>query len=124
MDKRKFPRVVARFIVTCNMDRSLEMHMWIGNREIDALMLNLSQEGMAILTQYNVRAGSVISIKFTLINLGTIVDEDRVRSMEMVGKVCYNTLAQGREYRLGISFVRISRKDKEAIANFVRSEIK
>ncbi|UCD15801.1 MAG: PilZ domain-containing protein [Candidatus Omnitrophota bacterium] len=121
LNKRKFERVKARFVVSCNMDRSLEMHMWVGNREIDALMLDLSQEGMAILAKYDIPKATVLSIKFTLINVNA--DEDRVRSMEIVGRVRYSISSEKKEYKLGISFIRISKRNKEAIANFVKSEM-
>ena len=68
-EKRKSKRLKAEFIVTYKIDKPVEVHMWISDREVDALMLDLSESGMAILTNYDIPASTTLVIKFTLINL-------------------------------------------------------
>lgn len=118
-EKRKSKRLKAEFIVTYKIDKPVEVHMWISDREVDALMLDLSESGMAILTNYDIPASTTLVIKFTLINLYADKDE-RVTSIKILGEVRYNVLSKESEYRLGISFTQIANEDKHAIAKFIK----
>ena len=48
-ERRRATRVRAEFIVIYRVDRPMEVRMWIGNREVNAMMLDLSEIGMGIL---------------------------------------------------------------------------
>jgi len=116
-ERRKSSRIEVKFVVTYQVDKPIEVRMWVGNKEVNALMLDLSEQGMAILTKHEIPIMSSLAIKFTLINLG--VDKDQqMRSMEMIGEVRYS-YKEDSEHRLGIFFTRISQEDKQAIVNFV-----
>ena len=119
-DRRKHRRLKVNFIIIYQVNKPVHVLMLIGGREIDALMLDLSEVGMAILTNYNIPVTTSLLIKFTFINVDTVLEDERVRSMEIIGEV-RNSSPEGRdEYRLGISFIKIAEKDKVAIANFVK----
>lgn len=106
--------------MTYQVNQPLSLRATIGwDDEVVAVMLNLSQEGMAISTNYDIPAGTIILIKFTLINLAA-TDEERIESMRMTGLVKSNVLLGKDEHRLGIEFTNINEKDKIAIANFVK----
>jgi c-di-GMP-binding flagellar brake protein YcgR len=116
-ERRKSARIEVKFVVTYQVHKPIEVRMWVGNKEVNALMLDLSEQGMAILTKYEIPIASSLAIKFTLINLQA--DKDRqMHSMEIIGGVRYS-YKEDNEHRLGISFTRISQEDKTAIANFV-----
>ena len=117
-DRRRSKRVKAEFIVTYKVDSPAEVVMRIGGREINAIMLNLSDAGMAVLTKYKIPALTVVLIEFTLIDLNAN-GEDRVKSMDVLGEVRHNVLLEPDEYQLGISFSQISEKDKSALSAFV-----
>jgi c-di-GMP-binding flagellar brake protein YcgR len=118
-EKRRFKRQKAKFIITYKLDNAVQMHMLIGSREVDALMVDLSEVGIAVLTKYDIPVSTNFLIKFTLINLHAH-KEERVKSIEATGKVRYKVLTQDNVYRLGISFTRLSEEDRRAIANFVK----
>ena len=118
-ERRKFKRLKANFIVIYRVDKPLEVVMVVGTREITALMLDMSEGGMAILTGYNIPMQTIIYLKFTLINPYVFTD-DRIRTMEITGEVRYNARLENNEYRLGIYFMRISDEDKAAIVSFVK----
>lgn len=119
-DRRKSKRPEASFILTYQVNQPLSLRATIGwDDEVVAVMLDLSQEGMAISTNYDIPAGTIILIKFTLINLAAS-DEERIESMRMTGLVKSNVLIDKDEHRLGIQFTNINEKDKFAIANFVK----
>ncbi|MFH1046089.1 MAG: hypothetical protein V1727_03905, partial [Candidatus Omnitrophota bacterium] len=75
-------------------------------------------DGMAILTEKNIPALSVLAINFNLINEFE-KKENQEKPMELEGEVRYNIFLQERAYRLGISFTKISKKDKDEITNFI-----
>lgn len=121
-ERRRSKRLEANFTFVYQIDKPLSVRMKLGwDSHIDALMVDLSEHGMAILTDNNIPVDTVLSMKFTLINSELKEnDENRVRSMEIVGKVCSNILQEKEEYRLGISFTQIDPQDRLAIANFVK----
>ena len=122
-EKRRCPRVKAAFVVTFGVNRPMEVRMLIGNKEIDAVMLDLSKLGMAIVTNYDIPTETIIFMKFTLIN-PFVKKNERVKSMEVTGEVRNNTLLKKKKHRMGIFFTQISQKEKNAIASFVNSAIK
>ena len=83
-------------------------------------MSDLSESGMAILTNFDIPISTVLQIKFTLINTNAR-DEKRIRSIEMSGEVRNNTITDKKIHRLGIKFQHINDADKEAISAFVKS---
>ena len=122
-ERRKHRRLKVSFIIIYQINKPAHVLMLIGGREIDALMLDLSEVGMAILTNYSVPIKTSLLIKFTFINVDAVLEDERVRSMEITGEV-RNSSPEGRdEYRLGISFIKIAEKDKAAIANFVKTSL-
>ena len=122
-ERRQFLRVEVEFFVTYKVDRPVEVHAWISNKEINALMLDLSEAGMAIVTNCDIPTATVLSLKFTLIDLHAD-QEKQVKLINMTGEVCNSTLVENDEHRLGISFTEISEEDKSAIADFVKMAMK
>jgi c-di-GMP-binding flagellar brake protein YcgR len=118
-DKRKSKRLRVNLSLTYRIDKPLSMRMMISNREIRATMLDLSEGGLSVLTDYNIPPLSVLFIKFTLFK----IEEEDVSfygPMEIVGEVLYNIPLGGNEYRLGIRFKLISKADKAEIINFIK----
>jgi c-di-GMP-binding flagellar brake protein YcgR len=98
--------------------------MVVGDKSLYALMIDLSESGMAIETKYNLPVKSVLFIKFTLINHLIDDDDQRFRSMDMVGEVRNSVPFEEKEYRVGILFTQIAEEDKTAIKEFVKAAIK
>ncbi len=118
-ERRKARRIKVRFIITYKLVYPIEIKMWIGGREVNALMLDLSPMGMAILTKYDLPALTRLSINFTLIN-PYVEKENRIKAMEIEGEVKNNILLEKDEHRLGFVFTQITEKDKSEIVNFVK----
>ncbi|MFC1658912.1 PilZ domain-containing protein [Candidatus Omnitrophota bacterium] len=116
-ERRRSVRIAVRFILTYQVHEPIKVRMWIGNKEVSALMLDLSPEGMAILTQYEIPLATILAMSFTLINLQAEKDK-QMRSMGIMGEVRYAS-QEGYEQRLGISFTHIGKEDKVAIASFI-----
>lgn len=116
-ERRQHRRLMVNLIVIYNVLRPLKTLMFLREKEIGALTMDLSEGGMALCTNYNIPVETTLLIKFTLINIE--VDEPTtVKSMEISGEVRYNILDKD-GYRLGICFTQISQEDQAAIAAFV-----
>jgi len=120
LERRKFKRAKVRFIVMCRVNSPLSVRIIVGHKEINAISLNLSEGGMAILTNYGIPTSSLITVEFIALNDNAFRDQDRSRSMEVQTQVRYNFLTKERAYRLGVSFIDISEDDRRFIADFVR----
>ncbi|MCM8801145.1 MAG: PilZ domain-containing protein [Candidatus Omnitrophica bacterium] len=119
-ERRRFRRVPVDFIVIYQVNEPLVVKMSIGwDTEVEAMMLDLSEGGMAVLTNYYIPKDTVLSLRFTLVNL-SLSDQEKIRMMRIVGNVRYAILIGNNEYRIGICFTEISDSDKKAISDFVK----
>lgn len=118
-EHRRFKRIRVNLSVVYRVAKPLGIRMVVGNKEIRSTMLDLSEGGISVLTNYDIPMSSQLMIKFTLFR----VENDDVSfygPMEIIGEVRYNMPLGGNEYRLGICFVRLGRQDKTEIADFVK----
>ena len=120
-ERRKSKRVSARFAVTFKVETPSEVAASIDKMEIDSLMLDLSEGGMAIVTNCDIPAGAILLNGFTLINTFSGYGSERTKVMDMVCEVRYTIPIGKREHRLGFCFKRISSDYKKAIADFVEA---
>ena len=117
---RKSERLDTAFTLTYQIEKPLALRVQLGfTDDIDALMLNLSDLGMAIITKHNLPVRIQLYIKFNIIDLRLQGDE-RCRHMEITGEIVSNISLPDSSHRIGIRFDRISDADKFAISNFVR----
>jgi len=123
LERRKFKRVKANFIVIYKISYPLQTRMMIGDTEVHAVMSNLSENGMALLTNYNIPFATSLAMKFILINENAISDTERIKQIEVNGEVRYSMWSERGECRLGICFTDISEADRRTIANFVRMQV-
>ncbi|MFH0738657.1 MAG: PilZ domain-containing protein [Candidatus Omnitrophota bacterium] len=119
-ERRKFPRVSVGFIVLCKVNESMQLNILVGNTEMQAIMSNLSEEGMSIMTSYNVPKSTNVNFKFILVNDRALTEEGRVNTIEVKGEVCYSRFLKDRAYQLGIHFIDISDTDRNFIKEFIR----
>lgn len=121
-EMRRFKRVNVSFSVLYTVDAPLTVRMQVGSKEFDAEALDLSEEGMAILTkskQYAIPAFTKVTVKFTMLNRSAI-DEDRYRSIEIKGEVLSSFFMKEKGvYRFGIHFIDISDHERAFINDFV-----
>ena len=118
-EHRKFKRIRINLSVVYRVSKPFGIRMVVGNKEIRATMLDLSEGGISILTNCDIPMASQLFIKFTLFR----VENDDVSfygPMQITGEVRYNMPLGGHEYRLGICFTKLGNQDKAEIADFVK----
>jgi len=117
---RKSERLDTSFTLIYQVEKPLALRIQLGfTNDIDALMLNLSDLGMAIITKHDLPAGIQLRIKFNIIDLHLQGDE-RWRHIEITGETVSNVSLPDSSHRIGIRFDKISGADRLAISNFVK----
>ncbi|MBM3254976.1 MAG: PilZ domain-containing protein [Candidatus Omnitrophica bacterium] len=119
-ERRRFQRVNVSFIVVYKVNQPVQVSMMLGNKEVHAIMSNLSINGMSILTNYNLPAATIISSKFILLNEKAPKIMDRVKAIEVKGEVRYSRFIKELAYQLGIHFTDITDSDRSFIGEFIK----
>jgi len=118
-NQRKSERKDAFFSLSYSIEKPYELRISLSlPDETNALMQNLSDIGTAITTRYNIPIGTLLRIKFNLLNLH-LRGEERLKRMEIISEVVSNVDLPDGGYRLGVKFDNISEEDKAAIRDFV-----
>ncbi|MDD5466072.1 MAG: PilZ domain-containing protein [Candidatus Omnitrophica bacterium] len=121
---RKSARSQAAFTLNYSIEKPFELRISLGlPDETGALMQDLSDLGAAIITSYDIPPGTLLRIKFNLMNL-RLFGEKRLRRMELIAEVMSNSVMPDESHRIGIRFDKISEEDKAAIRDFVERDKK
>jgi c-di-GMP-binding flagellar brake protein YcgR len=123
-DRRRYQRLDLDVVVMYSVAEPLSIRATIGDREIEATMLNLSLGGMALITEYNIPVWTIIDIRFTLTKINKEGTIGIYGPMKIRGEVRSNIQLEEKEYRLGISFIRIEDKDKVELTEFLKTIIR
>ena len=119
-NRRQFQRLDTTFTLTYRIEKPLALSIELGiSGDIDALMLNLSDSGMAIITRHNLPAGTQLSLKLNIIDLRLQGDE-RCKRMEIGGEIVSNVSLPELGHKIGIRFNLISEANKLIISNYVK----
>jgi c-di-GMP-binding flagellar brake protein YcgR len=119
-ERRKSERIDVGFTLIYSVEKPYTLRISLGFADdIEAVMLNLSDLGIGIIAKHNLPPGTLLYIKFTIIDL-TLQGEARRRRMEITGEVASSISLPGQSHRIGIRFDKISEEDKLAISNFVK----
>ncbi len=119
-NRRKTLRQDAAFTLDYGIEKPYALRASFGLKDdLGALMLDLSENGMAMLTSIELPRGCLLRIRFNFINLH-LFGQERSRRMELVGKVVSHVRLERGDYRIGVVFNRISEEDKAAIRDFIK----
>lgn len=102
-ERRANKRVRMNCTVTYRANEPLTARFMMGSNDIQAKMVDISQNGMAMVTDYDIPISTVLSMRFTLLK----VDKEIVTfsgPTEITGEVKSNLPAEGNGHRLGICF--------------------
>lgn len=119
-NRRQSARMDAAFSLSYSIEKPYDLRIKLGLAdEASALMQDLSDLGMAIITQYDIPVGTQLRLKFNLMNL-RLTGEKRLRRMEFIADAVSNVVLPDNSHRIGIRFDNISEEDKAAIRDFVK----
>jgi c-di-GMP-binding flagellar brake protein YcgR len=118
-EQRRFKRMKINLSVVYRLARPAAVRLLIGNKEVRATMVDLSEGGLSVLTNYDIPKSTALLIKFTLFKVEN-EDVSFYGPMDIAGEVRYNMPLGGNEYRLGIFYKKIKKQDKIEISNFLK----
>jgi len=124
VEKRKYKRVNVSFTVVYEVNSPLSVRMKVNNREVNAIALDLSEGGIAVLTSYDIPKSTQVKVKFIIFNEDALSTKERSRWIEVKGEVRYGCSTKENAFRVGICFMDISASDRAFIAEFVRMLIR
>lgn len=119
-DRRRFQRLSFNHTVLFCVDGPKSISDILGQKEIEATTLDLSQEGMALLTEHNIPAWSMLRLKFYLRRAEENGFIGFDQPITVIGEVRSSILLENNSYRLGIYFKEIAPADKTELANFIK----
>lgn len=119
-DRRRFQRLELNITVYYRVKEPLNIKVMVGDKEIEATMLDLSVGGIGILTKFDIPARTILLIKFTLAKMNKQGQISFYGPMDIDGEVRYNILEDKNQHRLGIRFIKIDKLDQVEIAKFVK----
>lgn len=123
-DRRRFQRLDLNITILYRVDEPPAVRMQIGDKDVEATMLNLSEGGMGLVTEYNIPLWSFLSIKFTLSKMDKGGLVKFFGPLKIKGEVRSSVSMEKNEYRLGIRFMELDYQDKGAITDFVKSALR
>jgi c-di-GMP-binding flagellar brake protein YcgR len=119
-ERRLYERLKVNITVVYQVDKPIKVKMLVGKEEVEAPMLDLSEGGISILTEYNIPAYTRLSIKFMLYRLEKATNFKLYESLRVKGEVKYSFASEGNKYRLGVCFKDLDYGSKSIIAEFVK----
>ncbi|KPK99190.1 MAG: hypothetical protein AMJ95_00070 [Omnitrophica WOR_2 bacterium SM23_72] len=119
-ERRRFTRMPVSFTVFYRVNAPAVIRIKVGDKEIIALASDISEGGMALVTDCEIPIVSVITIKFVMLNNRAFDSSKKSQSVTVMGEVRYNSVERrGKEYRIGVRFLDLSEEDRRFICNFV-----
>lgn len=119
-DRRRFQRLRMNLTVVYRVNQPLTVRMLIGDEEIEATTLDLSEGGMALLTKFDIPRGTSLFIKFTLFKVDKAGKVNFYGPMLISGEVRSNVISENDEHRLGICFVNMDEQDRQEMNSFFK----
>jgi hypothetical protein len=121
-DRRRFQRLSMNICVYYRVVRPVELRIKFGDKDVEAKIIDISSSGMAIITEHNIPASSVLHLKFSLFKINKVNGSAVFyRPLEIKGQVRSN-ITMEKNHRLGICFQRYDREvsqDVRAVARVV-----
>jgi hypothetical protein len=119
-DRRRFQRLKLNLSVNYRVDEPWYVRLKFKDQEIEATALNLSEGGLAILTNYDIPVTSLLSLKFSLFKLDKTGEVCFYNPVEISGQVRSNMVCEKNQFRLGLCFVRQESSISGRIGAFVK----
>jgi c-di-GMP-binding flagellar brake protein YcgR len=118
-DRRKFQRVKVDFSVSYLVREPMEVSMRVEGKKVKTIMFDISEEGMALKSEYDVPLRALLTIDFIL-EYASKLRGDIMRRMEIEGRIVNKRTLAENMFRYGVHFEKIRQEDREAIVDFVR----
>jgi len=123
-ERRNSERLKVNFSFFYQINKPWYVLLMISGEEVEAVALDLSEGGMAISTNYNIRAGAILSMKIMIYRQDKEENFKVYKTIKAQGKVCSNVLEDTNKYRVGINFTEIDEEWKKELIDFGKKKSK
>ncbi len=94
--------------------------MMTGDKESPAVAIDISEGGMALLTNQAIPRKGTVALNFTMFDAGPGHPDGCRQTAKVQASVCYCIpVDDGKSYRLGLEYFDLSAGDRNFIAKFV-----
>jgi c-di-GMP-binding flagellar brake protein YcgR len=108
IERRSNKRFRMNCTVIYRVDDTVDARFSLQGQDLRAKMLDISQNGMAMVTDRDIPVATVLSMRFTVLK----VDKELVKfscPMEITGEVRSNITVTEHQHRLGICFTKMKK---------------
>jgi c-di-GMP-binding flagellar brake protein YcgR len=123
-DRRRFQRLKVNLDVCFRVESPIALRGMLGDRRIEAILLDIGQGGMALLSPHNIPPEAELVLEFSLFKtdrMGLVSFSDPI---EISGEVRSSILIENGQYRLGISFKALRCGQGNEITDFVAASLR
>lgn len=117
IEKRKFKRKKISIAVTYQDNTVLDIRMRRGKRDYEATMIDISEEGMGLLTDMDLPKGAMMMVKFSMAD-----NKDKSANPKgvalLTAKIMYSEAAGPGRFRVGIEFRDVNKENRERLRTF------
>lgn len=117
-ERRRFRRVKVNLVVMYREDEPLDVRIRAGHQEHQATVIDISEEGIAVLADVNIPPMTILCVRFSLAD-NKKNGIDFYGAEDVKGKVLHTTPSDTDHFRIGIQFCDLSKNDRIQIRNFV-----
>ncbi|HTY45124.1 MAG TPA: PilZ domain-containing protein [Patescibacteria group bacterium] len=122
-ERRRYPRLRVSITVVYQIEKPSYVNVTLPHEGIEAVALDLSEGGIAILTDFYIPPTTPLSMEFMLYESNSQDKFRFYRAVNVKGEVCDVAETGDGKYRVGIGFTQISAEDRAEISEFVRQGI-
>lgn len=119
VERRRFKRLKVQLSVTYMVQKPLKILMRVGDKKIETVMLDISEEGMSIKAAVDIPLETEFVLNFLLVYAYKPL-ENIMQNMEIEGRVVNRVVLNQNDFRLGILFTKISEIDRKLITDFIK----
>lgn len=122
-DRRRFDRVEVSITIVYQIDKPAYVRIWFKNEELEVETMDLSEGGMAIITDYDLPLSTPLALEFVLYDSTEEINFRIYRTIKAKGEIRDRVPIEADKYRLGICFTAMEDDDRAEIAKFVQQGI-
>ncbi len=108
IDRRSHKRLRMNCTVIYRMNEPVSTRFIMGGKDVEAKMVDISQGGMAMVTNYDIPIATELSMRFTLLKVNKEI-VNLSGPVEITGEVRSSVPLEKNEHRLGIYFTKMRR---------------
>jgi c-di-GMP-binding flagellar brake protein YcgR len=119
-ERRRTKRTHLKLIVRYQVHAPVTVRFTSGHQDINAIAVDIAEQGMAILTNYDIPLGTEVKLQFILVNEPPCdIKGPALKEIMLLGIVRYSQHTPEKAFRAGIEFQQVSPENQQFLSYFV-----